>query len=660
MPPDRGTIIGRALWKPRYVVVGGPNREDVQPAPAMRVMSNRSSAPRELMRVPTEGVYLSIYKSKEDQEPGQQYSINSITDCQVQQMAHRKQGPVLPTLVVNIIPDPIADKLRKRRSSRTAGFTSSKETGPTTLLLRSVDEQQPTLNDWARFIQQLIQPNMPMGRAPLSPVTPASPTFVNPFAPRPRDPSDMQQRPGSGNTSSRPGFLKGFTHTTHSARDRPMTFSDSPSLRSKRSDLSSATSSMAHAQLHGFHNYTVHPADLPSPATTIGTNLGEYQGEFIEGWTSAQGRSSTLSSPIRERGSVSSGPTPLPSIPDAGTSPPGPRETILDRAFQLRCIPGSEREVPGEEKLTSLARFDALMRDMDDKRRQREAEDARLRAEHAATVAAASQSVSALNDHPGLQSGWDLDDDSSSEYDVDDDDDDSEGAFGEADLDEDRFSSPAASAQRALDYISRQPTQQPPLPPRTHSARVPLSYNHEALMALSSNSGSSLRPHTGYSKTRGRPGMTQRTHSQPQLATIITSSPSTVSGLQDSVGNIPEDSVSTLGPGSPPALQRSSTEKRQSASSNKRLSFSEFTKRLSSSSSLLLVQTNTSAASSRGSNSDADPPVPQSPPPHLHHLHPRAAPQPPHLQQQPQSPERDRCGWRGSVGVFGGAEGGFL
>ncbi|KAK4189089.1 hypothetical protein QBC35DRAFT_450553 [Podospora australis] len=653
VPPDRGTIIGRALWKPRYVVVGGPNREDVQPPPPSRVMSNRSSAPRELMRVPTEGIYLSIYKSKEDQEPGQQYSINSITDCQVQQMAHRKQGPVLPTLVINIIPDPIADKLRKRRSSRTAGFTSSKETGPTTLLFRAVDEQT-SLQDWARFIQQLIQPNMPINRVPLSPVTPASPTFVNPFAPRPRDPSDMQQRPGSGNTGSRPGFLKGFAHPTHSGRDRPMTFSDSPSLRSKRSDLSSATSSMTHAHM-GFHNYTMHPADLPSPATTIGTNLGEYQGEFIEGWTSAQGRSSTLSSPIRERGSVSSGPSQLPSIPDAGTSPPGPRETILDRAFQLRCIPGSEREVPGEEKLTSLARFDALMRDMDDKRKQREAEEAKRRADHAATAAAASQSVSALNDHSGVKSGWDLDDDSSSEYD-DDDDDDSDGPFGEADLDEDRFSTPASSARRALDYISGQPTH-PPHPPRTHSARVPLSYNHEALMALSSNSGSSLRPQTGYSKTRGRPGMAARTHSQPQLATIIASSPSTVGGLADP--NIPEDSISSLGLGSPPTLQRSSTEKRASNSSNKRLSFSEFTKRLSSSSSLLLVQTNTSAASSRGSNSDADPPAPQSPPPHLHHLHPRAAPQPP-VQQQPQSPERDRCGWRGSVGVFGGAEGGFL
>ncbi|KAK4657252.1 hypothetical protein QC762_211370 [Podospora pseudocomata] len=651
VPPDRGTIIGRALWKPRYLVVGGPQRD--RTAGIMRAPSNRSSAPRELFRVPSEGIYLSIYKSKDDQEPSQQYSINSITDCQVQMMAHRKQGPVLPTLVINIIPDPIADKLRKRRSSRTAGFTSNKDTGPAQLLFRTLDEQQlqqqqqqqqqqprHNLQDWSRFIQQLIQPNMPPGRAPLSPVTPASPTFVNPFT-RPRELSDSQ-RPGSGNAGPRPGFTRG--HTTHSGRDRPVTFSDSPSLRSKRSDLSSATSSI---QTHhmAFQNYTTMlPADLPSPATTV----GEYQGEFIEGWTSAQGRSSALSSPVRERGSVSSGPTPLAPIMDAGTSPPGPRETILDRAFQMRRIPGSEREVPGEEKLTSLARFDALMRDMDDKRRQREAEDARRKAE---TAAAASASVSALDEQTGLKSAWDLDDDSS-EYD-DDDDDDSDGAFDEADLDGDRFSSHHSSAQRALNYISGRPDlrDRPHPPPRTHSIKTPLSYNHEALMALSSSSG--VRPQTGYSGNRTRPGMSQRTHSQPQLATIIASSPSTA---------LAEDSLSNLGPGSPPPLQRSQTEKRQSNSSAKRLSFSEFTKRLSSTSSLLLVQTNTSNTSSRGSNGEAaDPPMPQSPPQSLHHLHPRAAPPAPLPPQSPTSmSERDRCGWRGSVGVFGAGEGGFL
>jgi hypothetical protein len=82
---------------------------------------------------------------------------------------------------------------------------------------------------------------------------------------------------------------------------------------------------------------------------------------------------------------------------------------------------------------------------------------------------------------------------------------------------------------------------------------------------------------------------------------------------------------------------------------------------------LLLMQTNASGpASSRASNSDMDlQQCPQSPPQHLHHLHPRAGPPAPQQQHQPpQSPpllgERERCGWRGSVGVFGGGDGSFL
>lgn len=591
---------------------------------------------------------------QEDSEPIQQHSISSITDCQVQMLAHRKQGPVLPTLVIHLVPDPMLDKIRKRRSSRTATFSAPKEPGPTTLLFRPGDEQY-TLQDWARFIQQLIQPHMP-DRAPMSPVTPASPTFINPFSPRSREPSDAQNRPESGNGSSRQGFALKGSGQTLSGRDRPMTFSDSPSLRSKRSDLSSQTSSMNQPHM-SYHSYTTGvPADLPSPATTI----GEYQGDFIEGWTSAQGRSSALSSPIRGRDSVSSqAPAPLPTIPDS-SSPPGPRETILDRAFQMRRIPGSEREIPGEEKLSSLARFDALMRDMDEKRRQREAEEAKLKKEAEAVPRTRTENLAP-------QSAWDDDSDSDSDQDSDDhDDDDSDELVGEGERDmEDRYTSPrATSAQRALDFISgryelsqRQPT------PGGHGARSPPSYNHEAFMALSSSGSSQLRPQTGYSRGRVRPGMAQRTHSQPHLAAIMASSPALREGSPAFPVGDSEDGAFSLG-----GVSRSSTEKRQSASSAQRLSFTEFTRRLSNTSSLLLVQTNVSGgSSSRASNSEMDfPALPQSPPQPLHHLHPRAAPRTSLHQQQPapQSPppvsERDRCGWRGSVGVFGGSDGGFL
>ncbi|KAM0204370.1 hypothetical protein ACHAPI_000123 [Fusarium lateritium] len=194
----------------------------------------------------------------------------------------------------------------------------------------------------------------------------------------------------------------------------------------------------------GQHYTTVLPTDLPSPVNTT----SDYRGEFIEGWTSAQGRASTMSSPIRGRGSISSQP-PHPSIAGIeSSSPPGPRETILDRAFQMRCIPGSEKEVPGEEKLSSLARFEALMREADDKIKLRE------EAERAQQLA--------------MRSAFEASE-SSSEDDDSDSDDSDEGAYGRV---PDRRG-PALippTTQRALQFIADR-GDPAPLSPSSHPTK---------------------------------------------------------------------------------------------------------------------------------------------------------------------------------------------
>ncbi|KAL1837110.1 hypothetical protein VTJ49DRAFT_4273 [Mycothermus thermophilus] len=614
LPPDRGTIIGRAIWKTRS-----------------------------------------------DTEALAQFPLSLIADCQLQMLSHRKQGPVLPTMVVNVLPDPQLEKARKRRSSRTAGFANPRDNGPITLLFRPADEH-PTLNDWARFIQSLIQPHVPE-RTPMSPLTPMSPIFTDPFSQRPRELADLPPRPGSGH-GSRAGFSMKSSTQTYSTRERPLTFSDAPSLRSKRSDLSSQTSMMNQSQPGGFHHpfSGVVPADLPSPATTV----GDYHGEFIEGWTSAQGRSSALSSPVRGRDNSIGSQTQVqpPAVSDPAPAPAqAPRETILDRAFQLRCIPGAEKEIPGEDKLSSLARFDALMKEMDEKRKQREAEEAKTNAESAAGPNNKTTSSE-------LQSAFDVDSESGPE-DADSDD-DSVNFATDADFD-DRFSS--TSTQRAFDYMPGRYERVPrtPASPRIQSPRAPPTYNHEAFMALSSNASSSLpRPQTGYAKTRSRPAMSQRTHSQPQIATMMAgSSPNPIDTTADME---PATTGFSFTPGSPSVVhhhhhRHASAEKRQSTSSSKRLSFTEFTRRLSGASTLLGMQSNSNnnnsnapgAASSRASHSDMDQlhNPPQSPPPHLHHLHPRAGAQTP--RSPPPVGERERCVWRGSVGVFGGGgDGGFL
>lgn len=642
-------------------------------------------------------------------EPIHQYHIGSIMDCQVQMVAHRKQGPVLQTLVVTFAPDPATDRLRKRRSSRTPGLTSSKDTPANTLWFRTGGEDGLSLHDWARAIQlhmqqPLPQPQYARGSIPMSPVTPASPTFTNPFtSSRSRDQPDFYTRPPSSNLPSS-GSRSTLQHKgwsqTQSSRDRPMTFSGSPSLRSKRSDISSHASVMTHMQhtAYATHYGSMHTPDLPSPASTI----GDYQGDFIEGWTTAQGRSSTLSSPIRGRDSVGSAVSPPSTAPNAtveSSSPPMPRETILDRAFSMRCIPGSETETPGEEKLTSLARFEALMKDMDRKRVQRES--------------GASQATAQTPTDLGLRSVWDSGEDSDSDDDVNEYDDpgtedrlaasgyghrhgslnsarhggrshsysQSQSGFAhEENIAEEDVSMPAG-AQRALEFIATGRTSPAlsamrsvasPRSPRSPTGQFPqYSSPTSNLLPPMNNSGSShLRPDLGPSKESWS-AQQSAYNRQLQVADPgdVISSPDQQSAAGYHVGSkttVPPPRMRTAPPaafGKPPPEQHESmssqaslgprrpavAEKRLSGQSLKRLSITELTKRLSASS-LLMVQTN-AGSSSDGDSQKQQQPQQQTQSASLRGRGGRGGTVPP---PPAGSDDRDRCGWRGNLGVDGG------
>lgn len=475
----------------------------------------------------------------------------------------RKQGPVLPTLVVTVF-----DKERKRRSSRAAGLISgSKDASTATIMFRTPpDDHHLSLHEWARFIMFKKGP-------PMSPDSLISPLFSNPFSPACRDTPEF---PPAGGQPPYRADHRALHHkpslATYSTgnRERPTTLSsESLSLRSKKSDISSPSSNANYAQPPNFapsgQNYTaVHPGDLPSPMTSV----GEYQGDLIEGWTSAQGRSSTMSSPARRRDSLSSQARQA-STTDS-SSPPGPRETILDRAFQLRIIPGVGKEIPGEEKLSSLARFDALMREADERRRRRE-EAARV-------------------EHAAMRSAFE-DDDSSEGEEVA-----SDGAGGSGSLYYDHAREPeegyephliAAAAQRALDFISSRSPPRTPTATRPSISRIQTSY-HPDMATPAPTQLPPPRPHTAHAKSR--PAPSHRVQSTPQLPTVV-GSPS----LPPSAEKVQFDG-NTLHP---------CGDQRQSGSSPNRLSFTEFTKRLSSTSSLLLSQTNASGGSSHGS-SEAD------------------------------------------------------
>jgi hypothetical protein len=496
---------------------------------------------------------------------------------------------VLPTLIVTIAPDPATDKLRKRRSSRAAGLvSSSKETGPLTLWFRAEEvnrDGQGLLHEWARAIQATIQPNMPEV-TPMSPMSPAVNSFNSPFAQRqPRDASEYyQNRPPSAPKST---LQHKSSTTTGSSRERPVTFSDTPSLRSRRSDISSLAGINV-PPLAPQSYASVMPSDLPSPSNTSG---GHYGG-FIEGWTTAQGRSSTLSSPIRNvRDSMGSMPPFSPPATIESGSPPAPRETILDRAFQLRYIPGSDQQIPGEEKLSSLARFEALMQQADEQRKDREPRPQTMMRRPVSPPASPPHSLQ----QPGLRSAWDLDDSSDNDSAASDSDSThGDSGYGrEEDVEEDRPRKRAES-RRTLDYVSGRRTPQAQSPRGTTGPRSPIGLNNGTLMAL--NSGSNLGRGSS-----NRPVYAQRSYSQTQiggpsdLSLGVIQHPLDVSPGRSSATSRRTSVQESLGGLNPAAaLHRASTiaegQKRHSAASNgsKRLSFTEFTRRLSSTGSLLL------------------------------------------------------------------------
>lgn len=544
-------------------------------------------------------------------------------------VAHRKQGPVLPTLIITITPDPATEKLRKRRSSRAATLVSNKDNGPTTLWFRTEGDSS-RLYEWARSIQLVTQPaipdNLPMSpMSPISPMTPGSPSFQNPFVPfTPREGCDFSPF----NSVRPPSAPKVTLHhkassSLHAHRERPLTISGTPSLRSRCSDLSSLIS------------YNANTATTQSYVSNLAhefSTSSETDAELF-GWTSAQGRgrSSVLHSPARTiRDSVGSDPPLSPAaILDSG-SPPGPRETILDRAFQLKYIPGSDQTVPGEEKLSSLARFEALMKQADEKRQSR-------------TRPARPLSV---KEQLELKSAWDMDDSDEEDSDSDSTDTEEESSADQDTADDPHSIRPLSRRTATFPGNPQTPAQSPR---GTAGPRSPIALNSETLAALSSGN-STDRP-------SARPRLAQRMHSTMGSLSLGTQPLS----LETSPGKSSiESSESWETSGlNPSAAYRTSTimegqQRHSTASSNggKRLSFTEFTRRLSNTGSMLLTQ---QSGSSAGDAADSQGQSRRS-----SVLQPRTAPSGLSSPRSEVTDRSEKCkSWRNSVGMLGN-EGGFL
>lgn len=520
---------------------------------------------------------------------------------------HRKGGHTLPTLLLEFKPDTSLEKARKRRSSRTTGLTT-KDPWANILLFRTVPDDHHNIYDWQQVIKPYLKPEGPTD----SIITPGPyfHNFSNPFASRENSVrrSDVMTRGSERNTSSYP----------HAPRERPTIISPSPSLRSRRSDISSQASSQ-HPTL-GFVNghpqafTTTLPNDLPSPAST------SYEPQFIEGWTTAQGRSSALSQHTRASNSIASA-APPSSVSQFASTPPGPRETILDRAFQIGVIPGSDRiSEKDEDQLTSLARFEALMREVDEKKYE----------------SARSSDVRDMSE-------WNPHDDSEDDSDSGEPEFNNESSDDVDDIelsDEDDAGIPT-QAQVALEFISGRRTPIPAkraLSPAPRTPQVPF-VNDQAMSAFHggrfrSPSPTGLRPRTGTNPTPPLNHFSDHhfnrfvpTRSHSSSTVNLKPKPETRPELPQRAETLSADSVT-------------SKEKRASRDSIKRLSFQEFTRRLSSTSSLLLVQSNVSGSGTSVRTSYEDGASEQK------------------EGERPGLKSRN-CSWRGSVGAFGN-EGGFL
>lgn len=407
----------------------------------------------------------------------------------------------------------------------------------------------------------------------MSPESPASPTFINPFSGRGKE-ADAQ---------------RSYRGTYPRERDAlTLSASESPSLRSKCSDISSPTSaahpSFPHRTIPG-QNYTTLlptdiPADLPSPAES-GSDEGAQRAASTSSPRMAMER------PDRRHASVG-----------AGALSPVSRETILDRAFQMRCIPGSERAVPGEENLSSLARFDALMRESEARRLKRAAEE---RAEREARRREVEEEEKSEGESTSEES------------------EDESGDSDEYYLEQERVRTrrqtliPPAT-QRALEFITGR--NERPTSPRT-PRRATLEYDVDAFPMPPGTPA--FRPHTSHAAKR--PTLAQRTQSQPLLAPLHARAPPPLPTRV--VEDDEEGVVAPVRPGVGP----------------KRVSFTEFARR--SGESFMVVQGGSGEGSRRGSGEveyQGVPPVPRG---------------------SVRGGEEKRSGWRGSVGVVGN-EGGFF
>lgn len=319
VPPDKSSILGRSLWKARFVTLGpapppslppGSRSTSSSSSPSrlnsslrQLTLGSRNASQASVEQLAAEPLWIFIYKHKGDNDPIARYPVSSITACTIHNYAYRKTSSVQPTLILTLQTTDPKRNSQVRRLSQTSNPSSKARSN--TLLFRSVPAAPYSIHDWHRLLQDQLR--WPAGNAPLE----------NAFSR-----SDKSSRPSTSGT--RPGLRSQGSHVSTTSSHPGSTLS----IRTSQTGVSSPTS--------------VSP---PNPLKTFETSSSPLSEEF------------RASSPRQ------------PESPDSPVAPAGGRqETILDRAFKMNCIPGADLAPASDTAMNSIARFEALMQDLESRR----------------------------------------------------------------------------------------------------------------------------------------------------------------------------------------------------------------------------------------------------------------------------------------------------
>ncbi|KAI9822255.1 MAG: hypothetical protein M1832_003078 [Thelocarpon impressellum] len=343
-PPERTPLLGRSAWKTRFVVFSmeasaQSPRTPPQSSSGSRFQSSlkqlklasRNCSLVDVSELGPDTQWLSIYKQRVitlptvvedtltvqgDSQPLARYAVSSMRSCTVENLAYRKSTCVQPTLILHFETDAVECNRRRLRSSQIRSSLAKPRSD--TLLFRSASDVPDSILDWFDTLLPHVNTAPPPSH------------FDSKFSF-----SDKSSRPSTSTTRPPLPQSSGGHVSTSSSKTPSAVMSPALSIRSSHTGMSTP-----HQYSPGKPSEGSEGSPEESPTTTP---------QFC------------FPAPPTVRPPTPGSSSPRPASPTPATR----RETILDRAFQMNCIPGASAADDKDGTMNSIARFEALMQEME-------------------------------------------------------------------------------------------------------------------------------------------------------------------------------------------------------------------------------------------------------------------------------------------------------